>query len=76
MERLFVTGDTHGKEDNEGLEKLRRFIIDHEWHIHSPKEKIYLIILGDFGYIFDGLCSIRKKLYPSIQEEMMLTYFI
>ena len=74
MERLFVTGDTHGKEDNEGLEKLRRFIIDHEWHIHPPKEKIYLIILGDFGYIFDGLCSIRKKLYPSIQEEMMLTY--
>lgn len=74
MERIFITGDTHNKQEEEGLEKLRHFIIENEWHIHPPEEEIFIIILGDFGYIFDGLCSINKKLYPSIQEEVMLTY--
>jgi len=75
MNRIFVTGDTHGGQIGD-LDKLssRRFPINNELTKND-----YVIILGDFGFIFDASKNYSKTeqyYHKWFEEKNWTTLFI
>lgn len=65
--RIFVTGDTHGAVDSD---KLWDFAMDNP----NLRRNDYLIILGDFGFIWNG--SEEEKMHLSELEALPYTLLI